>query len=87
MSKENIKRLIAELESEVITSDLDRATITELRYFEATIEPFLDGEESYQSDDTILDIAKKLEISFAQNHPTAEGIMRELIATFSRMGI
>jgi len=87
MSKQNIKQLIDALVTEVKSSELDSATIGQLRNFEQAIEPYLAQDESGHSDSTILDKANELEIAFAQKHPTAEGIVREIIDTLSRMGI
>jgi len=69
------------------TSELDSTTIGRLRSFEVAIKPYLGNEASPQSDKTLLDKANELEVDFAQRHPRAEGIMREIIDTLSRMGI
>lgn len=88
MSNAKIEKLLESLRVEVVNSELDEETTDHLRKFEKEIEPFLAaGDKNSSEFDTILDKAKKLEINFAQRHPTAEGIMREIVDTLVNMGI
>lgn len=87
MSNEKIGNLIESLLTEVQSSPLDTTTRNQLRQFESAIEPWLDDAVSIGPDDSILDKANQLEVAFAQEHPVAEGIMREIIDLLSKMGI
>jgi len=96
MSQSDINQLLDALLREVKSSPPDDATIRQLREFESALEPYLtaypDNTDTQpgESDDTgesLLDKANRLEVAFAQRHPVAEGITREIINTLSRMGI
>lgn len=87
MSNKDIENLIKSLLTEVQSSPLDSATRDQLRDFETALEPYLYDAVSVGKEETILDKANQLEVAFAQRHPVAEGIMREIIDSLSRMGI
>jgi len=87
MSNEKIESLIESLLAEVQLSPLDTTTRSQLREFEIALEPWLNDAVSAAPDDTLVDKANQLEVAFAQEHPVAEGIMREIIESLSRMGI
>jgi len=87
MSEQRIRELMAELVAELEkTAGVDAETIADARKLQSDVgdlvNPAVDTAEN-----TVLDDAIALEASFAATHPVAEKIVRELIATLSRLGI
>lgn len=86
MSQDKIKQLLAELhEALESTEEVDEETLALARKLDSDIDALIDSAENRNS--PILDDAIALEAQFAANHPMAERIMRELVATLGRMGI
>ena len=87
MNNTNIKALVEELTTAISESDLDDDTRQLLRKFENDIEPVLTGQSVSDSNNSMMDTAMALEISFARQHPTAEGIVRQIITALGNIGI
>lgn len=87
MSNQKIEQLIEKLSNEVQHAELDDSTIAQLRAFERGIEPYLNNNTDNNTNSSLLDQAKALEVEFAQRHPVAEGIIQEIIDSLSKMGI
>jgi Domain of unknown function (DUF4404) len=87
MTNEKLKRLLDELRGEIKTTDADTDTRASLRDLDAEIRALLDEEADDPDSDAMLDRARRLEATFASNHPTAERIMRELIDTLGKIGL
>ena len=87
MSNTNIQNLVESLLTETKSSELDSATQRQLQDFQSAVEPLLRETGSIGPDDSILNMALNLEVAFAQEHPVAEGIIREIIDSLSKMGI
>jgi len=85
LNQEKVKRLLEELRTELSNTDsLDDDT----RQLAEKVDRNIDGLiEVSQPNSPELDDAIALEARFAATHPVAERIMRELIATLSRIGI
>lgn len=86
MTIDRIEVLVKSLKTETSSVELDSQTTIRLTEFESAMAPYLENEAT-EPNDSLLDKAKKLEIDFAQEHPTAEGIMQEIVATLGKMGI
>ena len=85
MNQDKVKRLLEELRTELSNTDsLDADT---RRLAEKVDNDIDDLVESSQPKSRELDDAIALEARFAASHPVAERIMRELIATLSRIGV
>ncbi|MEX0738496.1 MAG: DUF4404 family protein [Pseudohongiella sp.] len=85
MSQDKVKRLLEELRTELSGTDtLDADTRELAEKVDRNIDELV---ESSQPNSPELDDAIALEARFAATHPVAERIMRELIATLSRIGI
>jgi len=87
MSNEKIQQLISPLMREVEPSELDAETVNHLREFEREIETCLNSAESGHVNHSLLERATELQIAFAQRHPVAEGIVREIIDILVRIGV
>ncbi len=80
-----MKRLLEELRTELSRTDtLDENTRELAEKVDRDLDELV---ESSQPNSPELDDAIALEARFAANHPVAERIMRELIATLSRIGV
>lgn len=85
MSQERVKQLLSELRDELAAADtLDEETLELARKLDQDMEVMIEKSEPLAPE---LEDAIALEARFAANHPVAEGIMRELIAVLSRIGI
>ena len=87
MSNEKIKRLFANLQDEIRSTELDDETRSMLSELDADIAGLLSAPETAGDTKTVVERAKLLEARFATDHPTAEGFIREIIDTLARMGI
>lgn len=87
MTNQKIEQLLTKLANEVEKVQLDEVTIRRIREFESQVEPYLGAKIDTNTKHTLIDQAKQLEIEFAQRHPVAEGILRELVDTLGKMGI
>lgn len=85
MNQDKVKRLLEELRAELSNTDtLDDDTRALAEKVDRNIDELV---EASQPNSPELDDAIALEARFAATHPMAERIMRELIATLSRIGI
>ncbi|HDZ10315.1 DUF4404 family protein [Pseudohongiella sp.] len=85
MNQDKVKRLLEELRAELSNTDtLDEDTRALAEKVDRNIDDLV---EASQPNSPELDDAIALEARFAATHPVAERIMRELIATLSRIGI
>lgn len=92
MTDDNIKELIRTLKHEIDIGSMEPDTVSRLREFEDYIAQYLDGqerntEEAEAINENLLEKAQRLEVIFADRHPTTEGIMRQIIQSLSAMGI
>lgn len=87
MSNQKVRQLVDQLMAEVKASELDEESMQKLRGFESAIDDYISTDSASLEDQSILDKAKSLEITFAQKHPTAEGIMRDIMNTLVGMGV
>ncbi|MCZ6890277.1 MAG: DUF4404 family protein [Gammaproteobacteria bacterium] len=87
MSNEKIKRLFANLQDEIRSTELDDETRSMLSELDADIAGLLSASETAGDTKTVVERARLLETRFATDHPTAEGFIREIIDTLARMGI
>lgn len=86
MSQDKIKKLLTELHEALESAhDVDDETLALAKKLDQDIDDLIESSE--QRNSPILDDAIALEAQFAANHPVAERIMRELVATLGRMGI
>ena len=87
MSNEQIRRLLARLEAEIKTTELDADTRALVRQLDADIHDLLESQPPESGGTDLLDRAKELEANFATEHPAAERFVREVIDALARMGI
>lgn len=85
MNQDKVKRLLEELRTELSNTDsLDDDTRALAEKVDRNIDEAVAASRPNSPE---LDDAIALEARFAATHPVAERIMRELIATLSRIGI
>lgn len=87
MSNATIQELLAKLKSELQTTELDDDNRSLLAELEGDIEAMLDDNNRDSDADTLLARTQQLDADFASKHPTAEGLMRELMEILARMGV
>tara|TARA_A100000171_G_C2139515_1_gene153610 strand:- start:1215 stop:1472 length:258 start_codon:yes stop_codon:yes gene_type:complete len=85
VSQESIRQLLENLETELNRNEsMDDETRALLTRLDNNIDQMLeDSEPNSPEMEQLID----MEARFAANHPVAERIVRELIATLSRIGI
>ena len=77
--------MLQELQSELAKpEDLDDDTLALARQLDDDVDTLL---ETSARNSPYMDNAIALEARFAATHPVAERLMREIIATLSRMGV
>lgn len=87
MTATKLNQLIKELKNELEKGNVaDKATQTALKDFEHQIELGM-AKASSEPDATLIDTANLLEARFANEHPTAEAIIRNIIDTLHRIGV
>jgi hypothetical protein len=85
LNQERVKELLRELRAELSQAEvLDEETRELAEKVDRDIDDLLEASEPISPE---LEDAIALEARFAVNHPVAERIMRELIATLGRIGI
>ncbi len=92
MDKENLKNLLASLHQELEGADrIDGETRALVEQLHTDIEklgsPPGNAASSAEQEANVLQQAESLEVRFAAKHPTAEGLVREIIDILGRMGI
>jgi len=84
MSKDRIKELLAQLQKEIRSTDMDEELQTLISDLDNDIHNVIENDEDMNA---LIDRAKEMEAGFATRHPAAERFMREVIDTLVRMGI
>ena len=84
MSKDRIKELLARLQEEIRSTDMD----DELQGLIGDLDSDIHGVIENDGDVSLLiDRAKEMEADFATRYPAAERFMREVIDALAKMGI
>lgn len=84
MSKDRIKELLAQLQAEIRSTDMD----DELQGLIGDLDNDIHGVIENDGDVSVLiDRAKEMEAGFATKYPAAERFMREVIDALAKMGI
>ena len=84
MGKDRIKTLLAQLQEELRSTDVDDELRQLINDLDKDIHGVIENDEDVN---VLIDRAKELEAGFATRHPAAERFMREVIDTLVRMGI
>jgi hypothetical protein len=84
MSKDRIKELLAQLQEEIRSTDMDDELQTLISDLDNDIHNVIENDEDMNA---LIDRAKEMEAGFATRHPAAERFMREVIDALVRMGI
>lgn len=84
MSKDRIKELMAQLQEEIRSTDMDEELQTLISDLDKDIHTVIENDEDMN---VLIDRAKEMEAGFATRYPAAERFMREVIDALVRMGI
>lgn len=84
MSKDRIKELLAQLQEELRSTDVDEELQKLISDLDSDIHNVIENDEDMN---VLIDRAKEMEADFATKHPAAERFMREVIDALVRMGI
>jgi len=84
MSKDRIKELLAQLQEEIRSTDMDEELQTLISDLDNDIDSVMEDDGDMN---VLIDRAKEMEAGFATRHPAAERFMREVIDALVRMGI
>ena len=84
MSKDRIKELLAQLQDEILNTDMDDELKTLVSDLDSDIHTVIENDEEVNA---LIDRAKEVEAGFATRYPAAERFMREVIDALVRMGI
>lgn len=84
MSKDRIKELLAQLQEEMRSTDMDEELQTLISDLDNDIDSVMEDDGDMN---VLIDRAKEMEAGFATRHPAAERFMREVIDALVRMGI
>jgi hypothetical protein len=84
MSKDRIKELLAQLQEEIRSTDMDEELQTLISDLDNDIHSVMEDDGDMN---VLIDRAKEMEAGFATRHPAAERFMREVIDALVRMGI
>jgi len=84
MSKDRVKELLAQLQEEIRSTDVDEELQTLISDLDKDIHNVIDNDEDMN---VLIDRAKEMEAGFATRHPAASRFMREVIDALVRMGI
>ncbi len=88
MNKERLQNLLISLHQELeSTDDIDSETRHLVGQLDSDIKKLLAPIEDEGKGDGALQQAELLETTFAAKHPTAEGLIREIIDILAKMGI
>ncbi len=88
MNKEQLQKLLLSLHLELeSTDDIDSETRRLVGQLDSDIKKLLVPEEDAGQGDGVVRQAEQLETTFAAKHPTAEGLIREIIEILAKMGI
>ena len=84
MGKNRIKELLAQLQEEIRSTDVDDELRTLMSDLDSDIHKVIDNDEDVNA---LVDRAKEVEARFATRYPAAERFMREVVDALVRMGI
>jgi hypothetical protein len=84
MSKDRIKELLAQLQDEILNTDMDDELKTLVSDLDSDIQTVIENDDEVNA---LIDRAKEVEAGFATRYPAAERFMREVIDALVRMGI
>jgi hypothetical protein len=84
MSKNRIKKLLAQLQDEIRTTDMDDELKTLMADLDSDIHNVIENDEEVNA---LIERAKEVEAEFATRYPAAERFMREVVDALVRMGI
>ena len=84
MSKDRIKELLAQLQDEILNTDMDDELKTLVSDLDSDIHTVMENDEEVNA---LIDRAKEVEAGFATRYPAAERFLREVIDALVRMGI
>ncbi|MBY8965605.1 DUF4404 family protein [Algiphilus sp.] len=89
MSQDRVQELLRQLREELEDSErgADAETRERIRALEADIQALLAEHSDAPDAQSIMERARAAEVEFANRHPVAEGFVRQLIDTLSRMGV
>lgn len=88
MSENKVKELLAQLNSELETTDkVDSETLELVRELDKEIHRLVESDASPGDVESVLDQATSIETRFAVDHPVAERFLREIIDTLAKVGI
>jgi hypothetical protein len=88
MSEKKIKELLAQLNSELETTDqVDSETQELVRELDKEIHRLVESDPTPDDVESVLDQATSIETRFAVDHPVAERFLREIIDTLAKVGI
>ncbi|MEM6810554.1 MAG: DUF4404 family protein [Pseudomonadota bacterium] len=85
MSNDEVRRLLGRLRSELEHTELDAETRAALAQLDTDIHGVLGADEHEGYD--VVEQARRLESTFAAEHPTANRVLREIIDTLGKLGI
>ena len=84
MSKDRVKELLAQLQEEIRSTDMDDELKTLMSDLDSDIHNVIENDGEVNA---LIDRAKEAEAGFATRYPGAERFMREVIDALVRMGI
>ena len=84
MGKDRIKALLAQLQQEIRSTDVDDEVRELINELDKDIHGVIENDEDVNA---LIDRAKEIEANFATKYPAAERFMREVIDALVRMGI
>lgn len=84
MGKDRIKDLLAQLQKEIRSTDVDDELRQLINDLDEDIHSVIENDEDMTD---LIDRAKEMEADFATRYPAAERFMREVIDALVRMGI
>lgn len=89
MSHDRVQELLRQLREELEDSErgADAETRERIRALEADIQSLLAEQDDAPDAQSIMERARAAEVEFANRYPVAEGFVRQLIDTLSRMGV
>lgn len=85
MSNDEVRRLLNRLRKELEHTELDDVSRKALAQLDSDIHGFL-GDDDIEDYD-VIEQARRLESTFAAEHPTANRVLREIIDTLGKLGI
>jgi len=84
MGKDRIRDLLAQLQEEIRSTDVDDELRQLINDLDEDIHSVIENDEDMTD---LIDRAKEMEADFATRYPAAERFMREVIDALVRMGI